>query len=529
MVSLQNKITSIWRADKEKAIEKKAKDKWFWYVNFENTKVQIDALYIIPEEIAIELGIVCFFVIQKKIRIALVNENDFKIKGYIEKLKWQWYSLNINLCSKESMQKALKEYWKIKKEKIETKIETEESEWQWDFFTESVNRDYWNVQDLLNELHAESIKFRASDIHIETLEDSTKIRFRIDWNLHDYKQINRDQYLELLNIIKHNANLILNINDTAQDWKYSYVINWRNIEIRVSILPTEFWESLVLRVLDSKRWIIKLDEIWLLPIQFKALKNSLKLTNWIILVGGPTWSWKTTTLYSILNVLNSNEKKLITLEDPVEYNLPWIVQSQISNNFNFADWLKACLRHDPDIIMLWEIREIESAKTAMQAAITWHQVLSTIHTNSALESLIRLKDLWIENYLITSSLNLIIWQRLVRKLCTNCAIKWPVKKETTEIINSMNLNLWIDISEIQEEYTSKWCEKCWNTWFHWREVVAEILGIDENIKNLIFLDAKVSDFKDYINSIWFISIQASAIVKAIKWITTFNEAFKIII
>ena len=525
MAWLQNKIGDIAQEQKEQALAAKAAELGFGYINFENTSIKLESLSIIPEEIAKDLSIICFFSVQKKIRIAVVNESDIRVKNYIAKLKSEGYSVNINLCTIESLGTALAYFDKTRETKIEKKISLSVDNTENTDTKQKKTDSEFKWHDLLNNVYVEALKGRASDIHFEAWEENALVRLRIDWILQDLKQIEPWLYDDVVRIIKHNSNLILNIKNKAQDWQFFIEVDNRKIDFRVSVLPTKHWESVVMRILDSSKNNIDLSSLWFLPIQIDILEKAIQKTDWMTLVTGPTWSWKTSTLYSILNKLKSKDKKLITLEDPIEYAVSDIVQSQIDEHFTFTEGLKACLRHDPDIIMLWEIRNQEAARTAMQASITGHQVLSTVHTNNAVEAFFRLLDLDIEPYLIASSVNLIIAQRLIRRNCPKCVKKRPIKKEHIAYIES--LDLWLDLKEIKEESYSTWCENCSKSWFVWREAIAEFLPMDETIKEMILKGSPVIDFEKYIKKQWFIHIQASAIVKAIKWVTTFAEAFKV--
>lgn len=530
MWELQTKIWDIALEQKEQALEAKAKDIWFGYVNFAHTKVQLEALNIIPLENARELKMVCFFIVQKKIRIALVNEYELWVKDYISKLKWEWYSVNINLCSDESFYIALQYYDKISKKTVEKDLHVEEdtSVRESEIFSEEkVENTEFQGQEFLNTLYKQSIHLNASDLHIEPQEKDVRIRFRIDWILRTYKEIEKDLYHKVIRIIKHEARMVLNQSDKPQDWRYDFIINNRKIDLRVSIIPTPFGESVVTRILDTAKWWIHLDQLGFLPFQLEIINKSLKKTDWILLVTWPTGSWKSSTLYSILWNLNDSESKIITLEDPIEFHLNWVVQSQIGENYSFNDWLKACLRHDPDIIMLWEIRDKLAARTAMQAAITWHLVLSTVHANTALDSLFRLKDLQVEDYLIASSINLIIGQRLIRKNCPNCASQRQITHETHMIISSWEFKKVFDFEPSDIEHYWTWCDKCWNTWYLWRETVAEVMVIDEHIRHMISSNASQIQVNDYLKSKNFMTMPQIALHKALKGITTIEEALRI--
>jgi len=539
MNNLLNKFQNINQEEKEKSIANKAQSLWFWYVNFIEIKIQKESLEIIPEETARRLWIVCFFSIQKKLRIAIINENNLEVKNYLQKLKAEWFAININLASEESLEIALEAYKGIKKkreanenieikkdeknqkneenEEIENKKIPEKKDKTWAF----------EFQELLKDIYIWAIKNKASDIHIEPFSEKTIIRLRVDWWLMNFREITKKEWIAINRLIKYKAKLILNKTNIAQDWEYQIEVNHRKIDLRVSSLPSKHWEDIVIRLLDPINAKIDLSSLWFLNFQRELIEKQSEKKQWLILVTGPTWSWKTSTLYSLLNKINTDDKKIITLEDPVEYELDWLIQSNVNEDLTFADWLRAALRQDPDIIMLWEIRDEESASIALQASITGHFVLSTLHTNSAVESIFRLKNLWLKEYLISSSINLIIWQRLIRKNCEKCTEKKPISKKNLEILKALNPNIWVDF-ETEElfEYIWKWCEECGQRGFKWREVIWETLEFDEELKKIITNNWSFDKIKSYLKTQKYITMQDVAIAKAVNWTTTIEEALK---
>lgn len=372
----------------------------------------------------------------------------------------------------------------------------------------------------------------SSDIHYDNYETFTIIRFRIDWVLVDIFKLEKKEYKLLLERIKHSSNLKLNISNIPQDWKYSISVeNWK-IDVRVSTLPTPFWENMVSRILDSKKAIIDFEQLWFFWTTKRLLEKAILRNNWMILVTWPTWSWKTTTLYTILSKLNSREKKIITLEDPIEYQLSWIVQSEVNekNGYTFDMWLKALLRQDPDIIMLWEIRDYETLNTATQASLTGHLVFSTLHTKSASETLDRIINMWIKPYILASSLDTIIAQRLVRKVCDNCKTQYEKTPEETQIIKSMMNEIWMKWVNIDNIKLYKWsgCEHCNNSWYKWRLWIYEIISLNETLRNLI---REWSTSEEIINEARkndMIVMKEDGILKALKWFTTIEEVLKVI-
>lgn len=375
-------------------------------------------------------------------------------------------------------------------------------------------------------------EFGSSDIHFDNSENYTTLRFRIDWILADIFKLEKKEYKLILERIKHSSNLKLNITNIPQDWKYYILSNESKIDVRVSTLPTSYWENLVCRILDSKKAIINFEDLWFIWTAKRMLKKAISKKNWLILVTWPTWSWKTTTLYTILRALNSREKKIITLEDPIEYRLEWIIQSEVNekNNYNFQDWLKALLRQDPDIIMLWEIRDYETLQTATQASLTWHLVLSTLHTKSAAETLDRITNMWLKNYILASALDTIIAQRLVRKICTHCKEEVEKTQEESVIIKHMMWEIWM--KNISDEhiklYKWRWCKYCNNSWYKWRMWIYEIISLNEPLRNLIRLWWTTEEVIKEARNHDLITMKEDWIIKAIKWYTTIEEVLKTI-
>lgn len=386
--------------------------------------------------------------------------------------------------------------------------------------------------DALYDITIWALVLWSSDIHYECFEKEVMIRFRIDWVLVDIFSLSYKEYKLILERLKYSANLKLNITNVPQDWKYSELIEDRKIDIRVSILPTKYWENVVCRLLDSKKSIINFDELWFFWTAKRIIEKSLDKKNGMILVTWPTWSWKTTTLYTMLSKLNSRDKKIITLEDPIEYEMPWIIQTEVNEKvwFTFETWLRAILRQDPDIVMVWEIRDKDTLLTAVNASLTWHLVLSTLHTKNAAETIDRLLSMWLQSFIMASALDVIIAQRLVRRICPYCKVeKEKTQQETTLIKNMMEE---IEMKNIPTEnmklYEWKWCEHCNNSWFKWRIWIYEIIHINENIRDLIREQRKTEDIIRLAKQYWFISMKEDWILKALKWYTTIEEVLRVI-
>lgn len=372
----------------------------------------------------------------------------------------------------------------------------------------------------------------SSDIHYECYEDKVWIRFRIDWVLVDIFSLSYKEYKLMLERLKYSANLKLNIINLPQDWKYKIKIDNKQIDIRVSLLPAKYGENAVCRLLDSEKSIVSFDDLWFFWTAKRIVEKTLDKKNGMILVTWPTWSWKTTTLYTMLSKLNTRDKKIITLEDPIEYEMPWVIQTEVNEKvwFTFEAWLKAILRQDPDIVMVWEIRDSETLYTAVNASLTWHLVLSTLHTKSASETIDRLISMWLKPYIMASALDVIIAQRLVRKICPHC--KKEKEKTTQEIalikamMEEIDMKwLWTDNIKL---YEWTWCEQCNNSWFKWRVWIYEIIHINDSIRDLIRWSQKSEEIIAAAKETWFIAMKEDWILKAIKGYTTIEEVLRVI-
>ena len=293
-----------------------------------------------------------------------------------------------------------------------------------EFLDFPIKNDVWDIIEYTSSLFENAIKLKASDIHIEPTRDFVILRFRESWDFVYVDKISHGEYSKLLSRIKIASNLRIDEKQRPQDWKMAFKSEnvTEMVDIRVSIMPVIDWEKVVMRILIQDFSLLNLEKLNFIDLNLKKIKESLKSKYWMILVAWPTWSWKSTTLFSMLKYYDPLDYNITTLEDPVEYNIPYINQTQVKKDvwFDFAQWLRSLVRQDPDIIMVWEIRDKETSMLSIEAALTWHLVLSTIHTNSAAWTIQRLINMWIEPFLISSSLKLIVSQRLVKKNCEKC-------------------------------------------------------------------------------------------------------------
>lgn len=389
-----------------------------------------------------------------------------------------------------------------------------------------------DTDNTLKSLTLWAINLGSSDIHYDHNELDVCVRFRIDGVLVDIFSLEKKHYKLFLERLKHSSNLKLNITHVPQDGKHSLVLGESKIDVRVSTLPTPYGENMVCRILDAKKAIIDFEDLWFFWTTKRMLEKAINKKNGLILVTGPTGSWKTTTLYTILSTLNTRDKKIITLEDPIEYQLEGIIQSEVNekNGYTFEMGLKALLRQDPDIIMMWEVRDAETLDIATQASLTGHLVLSTLHTKSASDTLDRLINMGLKPYILASALDTIVAQRLVRKICPHCKEEKTKSPEEVQLIKEMMKEIgmksvWANNIKL---YHGRWCEHCNHSGYKGRIGIYEILSLNDNIRNLIREWANAQEIIAEWRKIDMINMKEDGILKAIKWYTTIQEVLKVI-
>lgn len=356
------------------------------------------------------------------------------------------------------------------------------------------NQDDAPIIRLLNALFTQAIKQKASDIHIETYESRVLVRNRIDGVLHEVLEIQRAIAPLVISRVKVMAKLDIAEKRVPQDGRIALRIGGHNIDVRVSTLPSNHGERIVLRILDKQAAQLDLSLLGMPQTTMKAMRQMIAQPHGIILVTGPTGSGKTTSLYAMLTELNEVSRNILTIEDPIEYDLPGIGQTQVNTKvqMTFAKGLRAILRQDPDVVMIGEIRDLETAEIAVQASLTGHLVLSTLHTNSALGALTRLHDMGVESFLLSSSIVGLIAQRLVRKLCNHCKVPHLLRDDEREL---MEIGTDIDISKVREP---QGCEHCNHLGYRGRTGIYELITIDETLRGMIHRNESLQVIDNYI-------------------------------
>lgn len=376
-----------------------------------------------------------------------------------------------------------------------------------------------NIDNFIIELFSEALKKRASDIHIEAFEDYGKIRFRIDGVLFEYMRLRRENYEKLITKIKLSAKVDIAEKRRPQDANLK-INEFPDIDFRLSTINTVNGEKLVLRILSINEFKKTNNLLGFSKDSIEKIEQSLNKKSGMIIFSGPTGSGKTTSLYSLLNKLNTGYENIITVEDPVEYKIEGINQVPINPKIGltFDTALRSILRQDPDIIMIGEIRDKETAEIAIRAAITGHLVLTTVHTKDAISSIVRIKDLGVDDYLINASISLLASQRLVRKLC-DCKRKDTLTDEEYEFIKNYK-----DVDRNQVIFRPNGCEKCKNGYLG-REAIAEVLVIDEDLRNILRYQ-NTEEIKEKLKKDNFKSMLATGLDKVIGGVTSLDEVIR---
>ena len=550
--NLASIIISLGFVEEEALAKVRAELSGLPYYNIQNEELDEGILNFLPEEIARTYKIICFARENKNISIGLVQADlkameavNFLASG--ERLNPVFY-----LISESSWQRGVKQYQKIEQEistalEVKAKEEGEELVQVKTDSEEGVSDEDINsapVSKIVSVIIRHAVEARASDIHIEPFAKESRIRYRIDGILHTSLTLPKSIHAAIVARIKVLAKLKLDETRVPQDGRIRLIINGREIDFRVSTLPLASMEKVVMRILDTNRGAPTLESLGFNANTSACIRRGMKKTSGILLVTGPTGSGKTTTLYAVLTVLNQDDVNISTLEDPVEYEIKGINQAQIRPKvgFTFASGLRSLLRQDPNVIMVGEIRDEETAGLAINAALTGHLVLSTLHTNDALSTVFRLLDMKVESFLLSSTLKTVVAQRLARKLCDNC--KQPMElsaDQMAEVTSELKLipesimKQEIPSFTTMEDFLSKMvfykaigCPRCENTGYLSRTSVSEAIEINDELKKIINDGSKDLNLETIKKSQDFISIRQDGFLKASQGTTTIEEILRVI-
>lgn len=513
------------------------------YVDLNIIPIDAETVNSIPEEKAVAANAAVIYRVGKKYQIAVSDPENFETKKMLEELRdKEGIAYNLVIVSPDGLKRAWNSYkFKSFTENFEEKGVSLKTEDLTDFekgITGLIDLKKRileiNTTEIFNIIVAGAVKTHASDIHIEPDNDYIRLRYRIDGVLQDIVKFPRNVHKTIISRIKMLAKMKLNINDVPQDGNFNVSLENSALNIRVSILPTSHGESVVMRVLEETAVGLKLDQIGFNQYYMEKIQEEIIKPTGMILTTGPTGSGKTTTLYSFIRQINQPSIKIITLENPVEYRIEGVTQTPVDHNeeFTFANGIKAVVRQDPDVIMVGEIRDKETAETAIQAALTGHMVFSTLHTNNAAGAIPRLLHLGVNPALIAPALNAVIAQRLVRKLCEHCKEEYVPAQETLDkirsIVATMPKNSSMKFPEKTEKlYRSHGCSKCNFIGYTGRIGIYEIFTMTPNIEKIILANVSTADMLAAAKKDGMLTMEEDGILKALEGVTSLEEVRRV--
>ncbi len=521
------------------------------YIDLTRVPINTDALRLIPENEARENKLAVFDIIGRKISVAIHSASDEKIQQSILALQNKGYTPTLFMASMLSLGKAWDRYkdlsfafeteagsLDISSADIEQLIEKVHKvpDIQNQLKEAMLAKKSHRTSQLLAIMMAGALATKASDLHIEPEEDHARLRYRLDGVLVETIQFDMETYNLILSRLKLLSGLKLNVKENAQDGRFTVKIYTSDIEIRTSTIPGSYGESVVMRILNPSSINVKLEELGMPEKLYGIVKKEINRPNGMILTTGPTGSGKTTTLYAFLREVANNETKIITIEDPVEYHLPGIVQTQVEEKkgYTFDSGLRAAMRQDPDIIMVGEIRDGETANTAIQASLTGHLVFSTLHTNSAAGTFTRLVDLGADPKVLTSAIHVSLAQRLVRILCKKCSKKITIPESRFKLIDTVLASL-IGLDEAKEFPTrpteiseAVGCEACNMTGYKGRLGVFEAILSDSKIEQVIRENPSEREIKTAAKEQGLIDMLQDGVLKVLRGVTTFEELERVV-
>lgn len=513
----QNERVSYLRKKEEEDLASTLSQKYgVPYIDLTVHSINIDALRVLKEEESRKAEVAVFNIVDKSIDVAVLSPESDRTKEVIEGLRSRGYIPEVYMVSHASLEKVWERY-KDLSYSFETKsgaldISNEDilsvigrvknlSDVRVEIQNILGQKKAYRVSKILEIILAGGVALDVSDIHLEPSETDVRLRYRMDGVLTDILNFDRETFDLLLSRIKLVSNLKLNIKEKAQDGRFSIKLEDTAVEVRVSLLPGENGESVVLRVLSPDSNNVTLDDHDLHPKLLAIIKKEIRKPNGMILTTGPTGSGKTTTLYAILKEIYSPDIKIITIENPIEYHLKGIVQTQTDDEkgYDFAEGLRSALRQDPDVIMVGEIRDAETATTAVNASLTGHLVLSTLHTNNAAGTFPRLLDLGINPKVVSSAINIAIAQRLVRKLCSKCKKEVPLEGATKQLFDKVLDNIadksYLDNVQREKVWEPVGCPECNGTGFASRLNIFEAILVNDKIEKAVIENPSERDIE----------------------------------
>ncbi|MEK7606591.1 MAG: GspE/PulE family protein [Patescibacteria group bacterium] len=538
----ETKMHEIDLKQKEIETEERAKTLRLPYISLRGFPISPEALVLIPKEQAEKFKVVCFLYSGHEFRVGAVRPEAPEIQEVIFQIAERVHGKgSIYAISEDSFSHTFAFYDKLPSPRIIVKgVEITEGDLkqfgeEFRSFDELASRlKGTDTSSVVTMLVAAALQSRSSDIHVEAEEKTVVARLRIDGILHKVATLPKEEFSKITSRIKLISGLKINVSDIPQDGRFTIYLTKEKVDVRVSTIPTAYGESIVMRLLRGTATGLAFEDLGLRGKSFEDLKREVERPNGMIITTGPTGSGKTTTLYAVLNKLNDEETKIITLEDPVEYRMAGISQSQIdhSRDYTFAKGLRSILRQDPDIVMVGEIRDLETAEISIQAALTGHLVISTIHTNSAAGAIPRFLSMGAKPFLLAPALNAVIGQRLVRRIHDNCkeevwldeAMLTRVKKTLSAI--PANAGHQVDMDNLHF-YRGKGCDSCFNIGYKGRVGIYEVMSMNKEIEAKI-LAGEISEYaiQEIAVKNGMVTMVQDGLLKALDGTTSVEEVFE---
>ncbi len=540
---LQAKLTKLRHEGEERAAQRLAEQLKTPYADLSRTPVSLEAVKLIPEGRAKDAKAACIALRARSVAIAAANPALPATKALVDELRAEKYEPKLFVVSPSSLEVAWRFYKYIKPSsgRITGKVEIAKERVEalrarlanFDAIKKEfsgLDFEHGSPATIIEVMLGGALAMRASDIHTEAEEQKAKIRFRVDGFLHDaFDGMPLRAYQALISRIKLLSEMKLNVRDEAQDGRFTIEVGGKEIEMRVSIIPAEFGETIVMRILDPSATLVGLADLGLRSDNLELVKKALDRPNGLILNTGPTGSGKTTTLYAFLRSINDPEIKIITLEDPIEYRIEGIEQTQVDEEagYTFANGLRAIVRQDPDVILVGEVRDLDTADIALQAALTGHLVLSTLHTNDAVGAVPRLINLGVKPVSIGPALSLTIAQRLVRVLCPDCKKPAELDDATKAKIKKFLDRLPAKVDKKKyEQYvvqSATGCTKCGGIGYKGRVGIFEFLEGGPDLETTILKEASEVALREVAKRQEMVTMQEDGILKVLQGITTWSE------
>jgi type IV pilus assembly protein PilB len=536
---IADRVSDLRQKEAEALVQTMASQRGIQYVDLHGITIDVEALRLIPEEAAREAEMAVFLRQNKTLSVAIRNPESPRVRDALKALESDGYTILSFMVSRPSLEYAWERYADTRYTVAEKRgildvdpdaigALAKEIQTPLDVQTKVLEiqaaRSAEKVSHTIETIFGGALALSASDIHIEPEKHDIRLRYRIDGVLWDITDLEKAIYQQLNSRLKLLSGLILNVTAEAQDGRFTFQIGERALEVRTSVIPGAYGESIVMRLLDPSAFSFQLENLGLNEPLLRAMQEELARPNGAIITTGPTGSGKTTALYAFLQKVHTADEKIVTIEDPVEYRLEGIVQTQVEDDYSFADGLRAILRQDPDIIMVGEIRDREVAETAVHAALTGHLVFSTLHTNSAAGAFPRLLDLGVDPRVIGSAFNVMLGQRLVRMLCEHCK---ETREATTEEQALMTRIMGgpVDTTTL---YDGRGCDACGGSGFKGRIGIFEAIRIDKEVEQAVISDPREENIIRVSRPQGIPTMQQDGILKVLKGVTSFDELARVV-